>query len=124
MRFGKTLRNSIYKPWQSHYLDYARLKLLLREDELDEDDPTLNTSGYARQWTEEDESAFVEELLNVQLEKVNTFHVDTFKQLRDRTSECEAKLENYAAHEKSNENDNRNEEEASLLKSVEGELDK
>lgn len=92
MRFGKTLRNSIYEPWQSHYLDYAKLKQLLREDELDDDDPASNCS---KKWTEEDETSFVEELLNVQLEKVNAFHADTIKHLRERTSECETKLEKH-----------------------------
>ena len=49
-----------------------------------------------REWTEKDEEDFVQELINVQLEKVNQFQVDTYKSLRDRTSECEAKLEPVA----------------------------
>lgn len=84
MRFGATLRKSIYSPWASNYIDYAKLKKLLREDEPSDND--------AKAWTEEDEIRFVEELVNVQLEKVNAFQADTYKHLRERTSECEAKL--------------------------------
>ena len=86
MRFGKTLRNSIYAPWKSNYIDYTKLKILLRENE-DEEEGT---------WTEKDEGQFVEELINVQLEKVNSFQVDTSKRLRERTSECEGTLESVA----------------------------
>lgn len=95
MQFGRRLRLSVYKPWQPHYLDYAKLKRLLREDELDSGDSITAGDEQARTWTEEDESTFVEELLNVQLEKVNTFHTETIEQLRERTSECETKLEHY-----------------------------
>lgn len=85
MRFGRTLRISIYEPWgASNYIDYAKLKHLLREDE---------PSEAGQPWTEEDESKFVEELLNVQLEKVNSFHQHTYQSLLQRTSECEARLE-------------------------------
>ena len=95
MRFGRRLRLSVYEPWQRHYLDYAKLKRLLREDELDNGDITTSVDEQTRLWTEEDEGTFVEELLNVQLEKVNAFHTETIEQFRERTSECETKLENY-----------------------------
>ena len=85
MRFGRTLRNSIYKPWASNYIDYAKLKQLLREDDPSEEE--------GREWTEDDEGRFVEELVNVQLEKVNAFQAETYKGLRERTSDCEARLE-------------------------------
>ena len=86
MRFGKTLSNSIYEPWAPSYIDYAKLKQLLRENDEEE--------GQA--WTEDDEGRFVEELVNVQLEKVNAFQADTYKDLRERTSDCEARLEQEA----------------------------
>ena len=95
MQFGRRLRLSVYEPWQSHYLDYANLKRLLREDEVNDGDFTTSADEQAKTWTEEDESKFVEELLNVQLEKVNTFHTEMIEQLRERTSECETKLEQY-----------------------------
>ncbi|KAK2755723.1 Phosphate metabolism transcription protein [Arachnomyces sp. PD_36] len=89
MRFGKTLKTSIYPPWKDHYVEYNKLKNLLREHDAD---PSTDGEGGST-WTEEDEEAFVQELINVQMEKVNSFQVETYKKLRDRTSECEAKLE-------------------------------
>ena len=89
MRFGKKLQSSIYEPWKSHYIDYPKLKKLLREDQSSQD-PDRNT---APEWTEDDEAAFVEELINNQLEKVNAFQVEKHKDLRDRTSKCEATVE-------------------------------
>ncbi|KAI1953971.1 Phosphate metabolism transcription protein [Ophidiomyces ophidiicola] len=86
MRFGKILKSSIYAPWKEHYIDYSTLKKLLREHEPKAD-------GDGAQWTEDDEENFVQELVNVQLDKVNSFQVETYKQLRDRISACETKLE-------------------------------
>lgn len=93
MRFGKTLRTSIYPPWKDHYIDYSKLKKLLRED----DSSPSGRDDAAQHWTDEDEEAFVHELINIQLDKVNSFQVDTYKSLRDRTAECEAKLDPVAA---------------------------
>ncbi|KAI5787228.1 VTC domain-containing protein [Geopyxis carbonaria] len=102
MRFGKTLARSIHPPWAQHYIDYAKLKHLLRED----DDKHSSSAGGAsasdgaheeREWTEHDESAFVDELINVQLEKVARFQSDMSQQLQDRTKECEARLEKAVA---------------------------
>ncbi|KAL4786723.1 VTC domain-containing protein [Aspergillus varians] len=87
MRFGKTLRISIYPPWSKNYIDYNKLKGLLREHDVNGDDSDADSS-----WTEKDEEAFVQELLNVQLDKVNSFQVQTSQQLRDRTTTCEEKL--------------------------------
>ena len=55
MRFGQTLQTSVYPPWKAQYIDYPKLKKLLRENEA------------GQQWTEGDEEAFVHELINVQL---------------------------------------------------------
>lgn len=93
MRFGTTLKTSIYAPWKDNYIDYSKLKKLLREDESS----PQRQSDTAQQWTEDDEENFVNELINVQLDKVNQFQVDTYKKLRDTTSECEGKLEPVAA---------------------------
>ena len=89
MRFGKTLRNTVYPPWKGNYIDYAKLKTLLREDDVAGQD---GSDSDDTQWTEQDEEAFVQELLNVQLDKVNTFQSETSRQLRERTSACETKL--------------------------------
>lgn len=89
MRFGKTLRQSVYPPWKENYIDYTKLKSLLREHDVTGEDGSESDES---QWTEQDEEAFVQELLNVQLDKVNAFQSETSKQLRARTSACEAKL--------------------------------
>ncbi|CAF9911581.1 MAG: hypothetical protein GOMPHAMPRED_007461 [Gomphillus americanus] len=81
MRFGKSLTKAQYGPWKQHYLDYNKLKSLLREDDPD------------KPWVDEDEQRFVDELVNVQLEKVNSFQTATYKSLIERTSQCESKLE-------------------------------
>ncbi|EED14895.1 SPX domain protein [Talaromyces stipitatus ATCC 10500] len=88
MRFGKTLKASIYPPWEGKYIDYAKLKGMLRERELDGDD----SDSEPQPWTENDEESFVQELVNVQLDKVNAFQSEMSQQLRDRTNACEAKL--------------------------------
>jgi SPX domain protein involved in polyphosphate accumulation/uncharacterized membrane protein YphA (DoxX/SURF4 family) len=92
MRFGKTLRHAVYEPWKDKYIDYGKLKSLLREDDVNGEDSDSEDA----QWTEQDEEAFVQELLNVQLDKVNSFQAETSQQLRDRTSACEAKLRRLA----------------------------
>lgn len=84
MKFGTTLRRSVYPPWKAQYIDYDKLKKLLKDNEDDES------------WTAEDESAFVDELANVQLEKVHGFILDVSQKLRDRTAACEKKLEPLA----------------------------
>ncbi|KAF7719245.1 Uncharacterized protein PECH_004827 [Penicillium ucsense] len=89
MRFGKTLRNAVYPPWKGKYIDYAKLKSLLREHDVTPEDASDSDEG---QWTEQDEEAFVQELLNVQLDKVTGFQSETSQQLRERTTACEAKL--------------------------------
>lgn len=95
MKFGETLQSSIYEPWRSNYIDYSKLKQLLRDDSHLADSPS-----HAQGWTEEDEIAFVDELVNVQLEKVNAFHNETYKSLRHRTADCEAELQKIAASER------------------------
>lgn len=121
MHFSRTLKNSIYEPWKSNYIDYAKLKQLLREDGPQEEE---------KKWTEDDEGQFVEELVNVQLEKVNAFQVETYKSLRERTSECESKLEKVTEAGKpknqtsdEDEDEKENEDNQKSLKEVLKELD-
>ena len=85
MRFGRTLRNAIYPKWKDQYINYAKLKGMLREN--DEDDT---------KWTEEDETRFCDEILNVQLEKVASFQAATFKELENRTNKAAEKLKELA----------------------------
>lgn len=84
MKFGTTLRKSIYPPWKDQYIDYDKLKNLLREH--DDDKP----------WTSDDVTQFTEELANVQLEKVYNFKKDVQEKLKERTTACEKKLEPLA----------------------------
>ncbi|EKG11292.1 hypothetical protein MPH_11637 [Macrophomina phaseolina MS6] len=94
MRFGRTLQRSVYQPWRDNYIDYDKLKQLLREGGSDQGGSDEDLDD---RWTDEDEGAFVEELVNVQLEKVNAFQNNKYQDLRDRTSECEKKLEPLTA---------------------------
>lgn len=87
MRFGKTLSDSIYPPWKDKYLDYEKMKKLLREDET-----SPQGRGGEGSWTEQDEENFVHELTVVQLEKVSQHQANTFTAIRDRAAACEAKL--------------------------------
>ncbi|KAF8454982.1 VTC domain-containing protein [Terfezia claveryi] len=102
MRFGKTLQSAIYPPWRDHYIEYSKLKRLLREGDDDSDaeggesaaaHARLRQDEEERPWTEHDESVFVEELVNVQLEKVHSFQLEMSKKLKERTEACEQRLE-------------------------------
>ena len=83
MKFGTTLKKSIYEPWKDKYVDYDKLKKLLREDD---DKP----------WKDEEVTEFTSELANVELVKVHTFKQETAQKLRERTTACEKKLEPLA----------------------------
>ncbi|KAK2624331.1 hypothetical protein QTJ16_006281 [Diplocarpon rosae] len=85
MRFGKKLRNSTYPKWKGQYMDYAKLKSLLRENEEEDS-----------RWTEDDENKFCDEILNVQLEKVAAFQQETVKSLEQRANEAADKLKDLA----------------------------
>lgn len=87
MRFGRTLRQSIYEPWKDKYMDYAKLKGLLREDRADDEDVP---------WTEDDETRFCEEIFNVQLEKVAKFQDGEFASLKERVETAFSKLKDLA----------------------------
>ncbi|RFU26124.1 hypothetical protein B7463_g10218, partial [Scytalidium lignicola] len=89
MRFGKTLRESIYPPWKDQYIEYGKLKTLLREDRADDD----------RTWTEDDENKFCDEVFNTQLEKVAGFQEQTFKSLEQRANDTAEKLRDLAPSE-------------------------
>ena len=105
MHFERNLKRSIYPPWKDKYIDYQKLKKLLRDDGSDAGSTTAKQDP-DDQWTDEDEGAFVEELVNVQLEKVHKFQSSTIEGLRDRTSACEAELDKVAVDEKQGEGEN------------------
>ena len=89
MRFGKTLQQSLYEPWREHYLDYAKLKSLLREQDA--------AGADAPPWTDDEEQRFTDELVNLQLDKVNAFQEDTYKRLDDKTNPCQSVLDDIAS---------------------------
>ncbi|KAF2770889.1 SPX domain protein [Teratosphaeria nubilosa] len=99
MRFGRTLQLSTYAPWRDSYIDYAKLKKLLRDDDSAPTSPSTTTARAQQHWTDEDESRFVDELVNVQLEKVHAFHRDTHEKLRERTARCGERLDSIAARD-------------------------
>lgn len=88
MRFGKTLSTSVYGPWKDKYLDYGKLKNMLREDDHD---------GQDGSWTDDDETKFSDEIFNVQLGKVTSFHEAKFRELRDRVDAAFEKLKDLPA---------------------------
>lgn len=83
MRFGKTLQTAVYGPWKDQYLDYGKLKSMLREDDYGLEDGS---------WTDNDETRFSDEIFNVQLGKVTSFHESKFRELRDRIDAAFEKL--------------------------------
>lgn len=111
MRFGKTLRQAIYAPWKDKYIDYGRLKSLLREDKSEDDDGP---------WTEEDENRFCDEIFNTQLEKVAHFQEETVNDLRERVDAAFEKLKSLSPSDDEVKSDASPEQ----LKDLEKELDK
>ena len=118
MRFGKTLRQSVYPPWEDKYIDYAKLKSLLREDRPDDEDEP---------WTEEDENRFCDEVFNTQLEKVAQFQAEKIEELRRRVDAAFDKLKELPAAEERQENKSDgaddDAENTQRLKDLEHELD-
>ncbi|KAH9908075.1 VTC domain-containing protein [Xylariomycetidae sp. FL2044] len=112
MRFGKTLRESVYPPWKDQYIDYSKLKALLREDVREDDDLP---------WTEEDENRFCDEIFNVQLEKVADFQDKTVNSLKQRSDATLEKFKELTPPE--GEHGPRSDITTSRLKELKSELD-
>ncbi|KAI0402165.1 VTC domain-containing protein [Xylaria palmicola] len=87
MRFGRTLQASVYPPWRDEYIDYSKLKSMLRENTSEDDDVP---------WTEEDENRFCDEIFNVQLEKVSQFQAKTASSLQQRADAAFEQLRDLA----------------------------
>jgi SPX domain protein involved in polyphosphate accumulation/uncharacterized membrane protein YidH (DUF202 family) len=115
MRFGKTLRQSIYPAWRDKYIDYGKLKSLLREDKSEDDDGP---------WTEDDENRFCDEIFNAQLEKVAQFQEETVSKLRERVDAAFEKLKKLSPSEnKDGEEGKKSEVSPEQLRDFEKELD-
>ncbi|ROW17176.1 hypothetical protein VPNG_01121 [Cytospora leucostoma] len=111
MRFGKTLQTSVHEPWKDNYLDYAKLKSLLRENDPDYDDES---------WTDDDETKFSDEIFNVQLEKVASFHESKFNELKERVDAAFGRLKELPSVE---DGQPRTDAATQQLKELETELD-
>ncbi|GAP87959.1 putative VTC domain-containing protein [Rosellinia necatrix] len=110
MRFGKTLRGSIYPPWKDEYIDYPKLKGMLRENTGDDDDAP---------WTEDDENRFCDEIFNVQLDKVSQFQAKRASSLQQRADAAFEKLRELAPSDDKPKSDTTN----SRLEELRSELD-
>lgn len=110
MRFGKTLQQSIYPPWKDKYIDYGKLKRLLRDDKPEDEEAP---------WTEEDENRFCDEIFNTQLEKVAQFQEETVNKLRERVDAAFEKLKSLSPSDENGKSEVSPEE----LKAFEKELD-
>ena len=71
MLFGIKLANDVYPPWKDSYIDYERLKKLLKESVIHDG------HGAVDNWSERNESDFVE-ALDKELEKVYTFQISKY----------------------------------------------
>ncbi|KAI1201925.1 VTC domain-containing protein [Nemania serpens] len=110
MRFGKTLRESIHGRWRDEYMDYSKLKSMLRENTSEDDDVP---------WTEGDENRFCDEIFNVQLDKVSQFQAKTAASLQQRADAAFEKLRNLAPADDKPKSDITN----AHLEELRGELD-
>lgn len=111
MRFGKTLQKSIYQPWKDKYINYSKLKSILRDDRPDDEDEP---------WTEEDENKFCDEIFNTQLENVAQFQEEKIRELRQRVDAAFDKLKDLPPIEEGKPS---SDETRNWLKDLEGELD-
>lgn len=80
MLFGVQLLNEIFPPWKSHYVDYERLKKLLKENVVPR-----------KQWTETEESAFVK-ALDQELDKVYLFQRLEYDAIEKQVDQLEARM--------------------------------
>ncbi|KAJ4184122.1 Phosphate metabolism transcription protein [Fusarium solani] len=116
MRFGRTLREPAYAPWGGKYIDYAKLKSLLRKDRSEDE---------SKLWTDDDEYRFCDEIFNTQLEKVAQFQEQSVNGLKQRIESAFDKLKELASVKPSDDNATPQKDEISIsrLRALETELD-
>lgn len=85
MLFDNKLQREIYGPWKDYYINYVKLKKLLKEGVILKD-----------AWSEKDEQNFVQ-ALDLDLEKVYTFQHNKFDELSDYLNELQAATEQPGA---------------------------
>lgn len=81
MLFGSKLEQEIYQPWREHYIDYLRLKKLLKEGVI-----------LQNNWSDQDEQNFVS-ALDSDLEKVYTFQANKYDELNEYLNELQEATE-------------------------------
>lgn len=79
MLFSQKLNDEVYEPWREHYIAYDQLKKLLKES-----NPTA-------QWTDADETRFVE-TLDKELDKVYGFETKKFDEISERIGAVEQQV--------------------------------
>lgn len=86
MLFGNKLELEIYPPWKDYYINYTKLKKLLKEGVI-----------LQNAWTEKDEQNFVS-ALDSDLEKVYSFQLNKFDELNEYLNELQAATESPTAN--------------------------
>lgn len=86
MLFANKLELEIYPPWKDHYINYIKLKKLLKEGVI-----------LQNAWTEKDEQNFVS-ALDSDLEKVYSFQSDKYDELNEYLNELQATTESPTAN--------------------------
>ncbi|KAJ5103147.1 Vacuolar transporter chaperone 4 [Penicillium argentinense] len=90
MRFGEYLHSSMIKEYHPFYIAYDELKKSLKTDYVTPPTPE-NTKPARREWTEDDEKAFVT-LLETELEKVFNYQKRKSEEIVERIKESEAEV--------------------------------
>ncbi|CEP63525.1 vacuolar transporter chaperone LALA0_S08e04478g [Lachancea lanzarotensis] len=97
MLFGVRMANQMYPPWKGSYMDYERLKKLLKESVIEKADFTSRKSNRRENsWSEKDESEFVS-ALDAELEKVYGFQSSKFSSIMEKLINLERKTDDEEA---------------------------
>ncbi|QLQ79274.1 hypothetical protein HG537_0B06220 [Torulaspora globosa] len=91
MLFGVKLANDVYPPWKDSYIDYERLKKLLKEGVIRDSSNGARKKNDDRDfaWNDHDETRFVE-ALDKELEKVYGFQIKEYNTLLERLGRLES----------------------------------
>lgn len=86
MKFGRTIKTSLYPEWSSQYLQYSDLKKEIKRRMAENNDV----------WTDKDEDEFVEEL-RMELDKVYSFQKSKVSELTGRIEQVNAEVNQLIA---------------------------
>ncbi|CDO95907.1 unnamed protein product [Kluyveromyces dobzhanskii CBS 2104] len=103
MLFGVRLANDTYPPWRDSYIDYEKLKKLLKESIIRDSEMYNGSSNRAKNakknktstdeyWSEKDESKFVS-ALDEELEKVYGFQTAVYNKIMNTLNKLEEETE-------------------------------